>query len=96
MKILAFLAAIALLSAQVKTTNYIGMTKADIVTSMSKLNPGFDLDEAAKNATYKYLKFVDKYNEETWLFFLSENDVCIRTKLMSDFSNLKNRTNELN
>jgi hypothetical protein len=63
---------------------------------MGKTNPGFDLDEGAVNKTIKYLKYIDKYNEETWLFFLSNDDVCTRSKLMSDYSNLKIRTDELN
>jgi len=87
---------ILLLAIQAKTSNYIGMQKEDIIKNMQKSNPGFDLDESSVNKTYKYLKFVDKYNEETWLFFLSDNDVCIHTKLISDYSNLKQRTDELN
>jgi hypothetical protein len=75
---------------------YIGMAKADIIKNMDKDNPSFNYDEGAKNSTYKYLKFVDKYNEETWLFFLNEKDVCTHTKLMSDFSNQDSRVKELN
>jgi hypothetical protein len=96
MKLLVLLAGLAFISMQMKMPNYIGMNKTEITSLMNKLNPGFDLDASAKNETYKYLKFVDKYNEETWLFFLSEKDICTRSKLMSDFSNLKNRTNDLN
>ena len=96
MKLLVLLAGLMFVSMQPKTPNYIDMNKTEIISSMNKLNPGFDLDEAAKNTTYKYLKFIDKFNEETWLFFLSDKDVCTRTKLMSDYSNEKNRTEELN
>ena len=76
--------------------HYIGMSKTDIIKLMNKTNPGFDLDEGVVNKTYNYLKFVDKYNEETWLFFLSEDNICTHTKLMSDFSNLNLRTKYLN
>jgi hypothetical protein len=96
MKILLFLIGLFSYSAQTQTLNYIGMTKTEIIKSMQKANPGFDLDEAAVNTTYNYIKFVDKYNEETYLFFMEENDVCSFTKLMSDYSNLKIRTDELN
>jgi hypothetical protein len=96
MKLLVLLAGLMFISMQPKATNFINMNKTEIIASMGKLNPGFDLDEGAKNTTYKYLKFVDKYNEETWLFFLSDKDVCTRTKLMSDYSNEKSRTAELN
>lgn len=81
---------------QPEIVNYIGMVKDDVIAEMQKSNSGFELDESAVNTEYKYLKFVDKYNEETWLFFLSDKDICTRSKLMSDYSNLKIRTDELN
>jgi hypothetical protein len=96
MKLLTLIVGFCLLVGQTKEPNFIGMVKDDIINYMQKNNPGFDLDANAKNDTYKYLKFVDKYNEETYLFFLDENDLCTRAKLMSDFSNLKLRTDELN
>jgi hypothetical protein len=96
MKLLLFITGIWLFAAQTQTPNYIGMSKQDIIKVMGKSNPGFDLDEGAVNKTYKYIKFVDKYNEETWLFFLTDDDKCSRTKLISDFSNQKIRTEELN
>jgi hypothetical protein len=81
---------------QSNVVNFIGMSKDDVMSEMKKSNSSFDLDEGAKNSLHKYLKYVDKYNEETWLFFLSENDVCTKSKLISDYSNLKDRTDKLN
>jgi hypothetical protein len=89
--------AILLLAAfQVKPVNFIGMSKQDIMKYMQKYNPGFDLDEGAVNNNFNYIKFVDKYNEETYLFFLDDKNFCTHSKLMSDYSNLKLRTDELN
>jgi hypothetical protein len=96
MKFLFLITGIWLYAAQTQTPNFIGMSKQDIIKVMGKSNPGFDLDEGAVNKTYKYIKFVDKYNEETWLFFLTDDDKCSRTKLISDFSNQKIRVEELN
>ena len=95
MKILSILA-IALFAAQTSSIDFIGLAKPEIIKVMQKNNPGFDLDDGVVNKTYNYLKFVDKYNEETWLFFLSSDNVCTNTKLMSDYSNLNLRVNELN
>jgi hypothetical protein len=75
--------------------NFIGMSKDDIVKEMNEKNPGFDLDEGAVNNTYKYLKYVDKNNEETWLIFLSDDNICTHTKLISDYSNLQIRKDQL-
>jgi len=83
-------------SVQAQPINFIGMSKQEIIKTMQKNNPSFDLDEGAVNATFNYIKFVDRYNEETYLFFLDNNNVCTHTKLMSDYSNLKLRTDELN
>jgi hypothetical protein len=77
------------------TQIFIGSSKEEIIKIMNEKNPGFNLDEGAVNNTYKYLKYVDKNNEETWLFFLSDDNICTRTKLMSDFSNLQTRKDEL-
>lgn len=95
MNILSFIAGILFFSTQTDSPNFIGMHKDEIKKVMTKTNPGFEFDEGAKNATYKYLKFVDKYNEETWLFFLSDKDICTFSKLMSDYSNLEIRKKEL-
>ncbi|MGC8824172.1 MAG: hypothetical protein ACP5PZ_06205 [Bacteroidales bacterium] len=81
---------------QAQPINFIGMSKQEIIKTMQKNNPSFDLDEGAVNKTFNYIKFVDRYNEETYLFFLDESNVCTHTKLMSDYSNLKLRTDELN
>jgi hypothetical protein len=96
MKLPAIITVIALFAAQGFTINYIGMSKPDIIKAMQKNSPGFDYDDGAVNKTYNYLKFVDRFNEETWLFFLSPDNICTHTKLMSDYSNLKIRTDELN
>jgi hypothetical protein len=77
------------------TQNFIGSTKDEIVKTMNEKNPGFSLDDGVVNNTYKYLKYVDKENEETWLFFLSDENICTHSKLMSDFSNLQTRKDEL-
>jgi hypothetical protein len=71
------------------------MSKDEIVKVMNENNPGFDLDEGVVNTAYKYLKYVDNNNEETWLFFLSVENICTHMKLMSDYSNLEIRKNEL-
>ena len=81
---------------QVPAQHFIGLNKSEIGKIMDVKFHSFNLEENSKNTTYKYIKYVDKYNEETWLFFLSNEDVCTYTKLMSDFSNLNLRVKTLN
>ncbi len=85
-----------IINLQAQPINFIGKNKQEIIKLMQKNNPSFDLDEGAVNKTFNYLKFVDKFNEETYLFFLDENGICTHSKLLSDYSNLKIRTEELN
>jgi hypothetical protein len=65
----------------------IGLNKDQITDEMKKTD--YVLDNSSVNTTYKYLKYIDKFNDQTMLVFLSESDVCTSTKLMSDYSNLE-------
>jgi hypothetical protein len=94
-KILVLSIFIGFCTIQLQAQNLIGMSKSEVMQVIKKAYPSFDIDGDAKNTTYKYLKYIDKYNEETMLVFLSDDDVCTFTKLMSDYSNEKIRTDEL-
>jgi len=76
--------------------NYIGMTKEQLIQAVEKNNTSFNLDDGVKNNTYNYVKFSDKNNEETWLFFLNDKNICTHHKMMSDYSNLNSRVDEFN
>lgn len=79
----------------VQSQNYIGLHKFDIQKQMEENMSNFTLDNSTKNKTYKYLKYVDRINEETLLYFLSSNDYCTSSRLISDYSNLNSRTKQL-
>jgi len=76
--------------------NLTGKNKVEVEKQINSLYHGFIVDKSTVNRTYKYLKYIDKSNEQTLLVFLSENDVCTATKLMSSYSNLPQVKNELN
>lgn len=96
MKQISLIIILFFILAQSQTTNYIGMSKEDIIKNMNHNNPTFSFDEGVVNESYKYLKFFDKHNEETMLFFLSDDNFCTYLKLISDYSNLKIRIDDLN
>jgi hypothetical protein len=73
---------------QIFSQHLIGLSKEQVKTLMEKEYPSFDIDNSAVNPTYKYLKYIDKYSEQTMLIFLSDKDKCTATKLISDYSNL--------
>lgn len=68
--------------------NYIGMHKDSIQKTLRKDFPDFRPDNSTTNSTYSYLKFVDRVNEQTVLFFLSKDNRCTRVRWVSDYSNL--------
>lgn len=70
---------------------FVGLPKDSVMVKVQKEMRFFLLDNSGKNDLYKYLKFVDKINEETLYCFLSENDICTSTRLISDYSNLYKR-----
>ena len=84
--ILSFL---LLLSVAGKNQNLIGYHRNDIIKYMRETQTEFRLDNNTKNEYYNYLKFENSFGTKTFLFFLSENDTCKYTKLMCDYSELK-------
>jgi hypothetical protein len=76
--------------------NFIGMDKEDIIEEVKKKYPGLKLNTNVINHDYKYLKFEDKINEITMLFFLSEDDKCTVVRKMCDYSNINDELSTLN
>ncbi|MFW5886913.1 MAG: hypothetical protein ACOCUL_04070 [Bacteroidota bacterium] len=74
----------------------VGMNKAEVIQYMKENKSNFIVDGSAKNTTFKFLKFVDRFGEETLLAFLSEDNLCTSTRLISDYSNMNTRVKELN
>lgn len=85
--LLIFLGTVSFASAQL----YVGLHKDSILIRVKKDLRYFLPDNSAKNEQYRYLKFVDQVNEETLYCFLSDNDICTSTRLISDYTNLRSR-----
>jgi len=85
-----------LLSGACKSQNLIGYHSDDIKKIMKETQNEFRLNDNTKNEYYNYLKFENRFGSKTFLFFLSENDTCKYTKLMCDFSELKETLRMLN
>jgi len=96
MKKVIVLFIICLTISQLFAQHLIGFNKNDIAEEIKKSYPDFVIDNSTVNTTYKYLKYVSKFNEQTLLVFLSETDKCTATKLMSDYSNLEDVKTFLN
>lgn len=91
---LLFLSMFLLLN--VSAQNFIGLHKDDVKKLMRTSNPNFILDEGAVNKCFRYLKYVDNLGNQTLLYFLSADDVCTSSKMMSDYMYLNETTNRFN
>ena len=78
------------------STNYIGKDKNAIIQYIKENHKTLKLNTTAVNNSYNYLKFEDRINEITVLFFLSSEDRCTLVRLMSDYSNINDMVAELN
>ena len=85
-----------LVEASVLGQKLVGHKKTDVITWMKEVKPDFVLDNTVVNSKFKYLKFIDKINQETLLCFLSDDNICTMTRLMSDYSNLDKTIKRLN
>lgn len=79
----------------VYSQNFIGMKKDDIISHMKDSQKNLKLNTSAVNPHYNYLKYEDRINEITVLFFLSEEDVCTLIRKMCDYSNINDVVSEL-
>jgi len=79
-----------------QSQHLIGKSKEQVVKEIKSFYPDFVIDRSSVNNTYKYLKYIDKFNDQTFLVFLSDKDICTSTKLMSDYSNLDQVKQDLN
>ena len=87
---------LSLVSVSLCAQNYIGMHKDEIVKTMKESQSSLKLNTSTVNPHYNYLKYEDKINEITMLFFLDEDDKCKLIRKMCDYSNINDVTKELN
>ncbi len=76
--------------------NFIGMDKEQIMQVMRETHKGYKLNTDDVNPYYKYLKFENKIDEITILFFLSKEDECTLVRKICDYSNINDVIAELN
>lgn len=75
--------------------NFIGMHKDEIIKAMNETQKNLKLNNDVVNPHYNYLKYEDKINEITVLFFLSEKDCCTMIRKIYDYSNINDVIAEL-
>ena len=97
MKICIYISLIVFaISLQVNGQNFIGLHKNEITTLMKETQKEFILNTGVVNKKYNYLKYEDKINEQTILYFLNKDDYCTYVRLISDYANYNSAIDTLN
>jgi hypothetical protein len=74
--------------------NLIGYNEKEIRQFMKDKQKNMDFQKFTNNSTFKYLKYVDKDDSQTLLFFLTADSVCKSIRLVCDKSFKTQKTKE--
>jgi hypothetical protein len=74
--------------------NLIGYREKEIRQYMRDKEKNMDFQKFTNNSTFKYLKYVDKDESQTLLFFLTGDSVCKSIRLVCDKSLKNQKTKE--
>lgn len=80
---------------EIYSQHFIGMHKNKIIEVMNDSKKSFNLNTSNVNPHYNYLKYEDRINEITILYFLSDDNKCTMIRKMYDYSNIIDAENEL-
>ncbi len=79
-----------------KSQGFIGLHERDIMQVMNMEHPGLVLQSDIRNSSVRYLKYLSKDNQETWVIFLDENGICKGARITCANSRYDSRIRELN
>jgi len=96
MKNLIITFALFFVSSAMMGQNLIGKSVDDVKKSMKKLYPALSCDDSNLKSLHSTLKFTDKDDLKTLMFFFDESKKCEMSKFMLDNSLLKNSLDTLN
>jgi hypothetical protein len=73
---------------QVSAQHFIGRHKTDVRELMRKEMKQLYEDDHSVNRVYNTVKYIDRLGDQTLLFVFSEQDTCLFSKWMCDYSML--------
>lgn len=81
---------------RVESQHYIGKHKSEVRELMFKNDKELHEDKTSRNTVYNMVKFIDNNGNQTLIYVFSENDTCIYSKWMCDYSMLNKVVTGLN
>jgi hypothetical protein len=85
-----------LLTSNISGQNLIGNSESEIRKYMAENQKGMIFQSFTNNSSFRYLKYSDKDETETLLFFLNEQSLCKSIRLVCDKSLKAGKTKEFN
>jgi hypothetical protein len=76
------------ISAQVSAQHFVGKHKNDVRELMGEEMKQLYEDDHSVNRVYNTVKYIDRLGDQTLLFVFSEQDTCLYSKWMCDYSML--------
>ena len=73
---------------QVSGQHFIGLHKTEVKALMESEKKQLYEDEHSVNTVYNTVKYIDRLGDQTLLFVFSEQDTCLYSKWMCDYSML--------
>ncbi|HKK61582.1 MAG TPA: hypothetical protein VJ951_03425 [Bacteroidales bacterium] len=86
----------ALLNTSAQETSFVGMTKEMVKEKMEIQSRDFYQDQSIVKQQFNYLKYVNRIQTITWIFYFTDDDVCRATKKVCDYSEYDFVLDELN
>ncbi len=90
-----FLSAL-LCSMSVSAQNFIGQDKSEVKRLMAEHRKNLFIDESSVNTVFNTLKYIDRFQRQTLLYVFSDDDICLYSKWMCDYSMMNKVIADLN
>lgn len=74
----------------------IGLNKEQVVQTIREEFREFHRDNLVVRQQFNYLKFVNRSGTKTWILHFSEEDICLVSRLVCDYSEYDRMLGELN
>jgi hypothetical protein len=82
--------------ARVWGQQFIGMHKDEVRNAMKEYRQDLFEDNSSRNTVYNMVKYIDNLGNQTLYYFFSEQDTCLYSKWVCDYSMLNKVVSDLN
>jgi len=83
-------------TATVSSQHFIGEHKTEVKKLMGEHRKELFVDESSVNTVFNTLKYIDRMQNQTLLFVFSEEDTCLLSQWMCDYSMMNKVISDLN